>query len=69
MTDKSTRYFIISYLFGNGDLGTGVLGYVGTKYPNIHKLRKSSEVKNCNPITILEVNEEDYAEFWKEESK
>ena len=69
MDDKPTRYFIISYLFGNKELGTGVIGCVGTKYPNIHNLKKDSKIVNFNPITITELSEEDYTEFWKKESE
>ena len=62
---QDTRYFIITYLFGNGVLGTGTLGYTGTDYPNINKLMQQSKVDNFNIITIIEVSHKDYTDFWK----
>lgn len=67
MDNKPTRYFIVSYLFGDKELGTGVIGHIGTEYPNISNLKKDSKAVNFNPIAIIELNEEDFMEFWKKD--
>ena len=59
------RYFIISYMYGRGALGSGVLGIKGESYPNIHKLKERENTLNV--ISIMEVNEEDYNSFWQQE--
>lgn len=60
------RYFIISYMFGVGSLGTGTFGYIGKTYPSIYELKKSGD--NLNIMSIMEVNEDDYNSFWHKES-
>ena len=62
---SSARYFIITYIFGNGTLGTGTLGYIGPNYPNLNSLKKQSKVENFNPMSIIEVSKEDYTNFLK----
>lgn len=57
------RYFIISYIFESSSIGTGLIGYVGSTYPNFNKLKKYSESENSTPVSITEVTEEDYAQF------
>ena len=61
------RYFIISYIFGSSGIGTGLIGYVGTTYPNFHNLKKDSKSENFNPVSIMEVTEKDYKQFWKKD--
>lgn len=60
------RYFIISYIFGVGSLGTGTFGYKAETYPNIYELKKLGD--NLNIMSIMEVNEDDYNSFWHKES-
>lgn len=62
---SSVRYFIITYTFSNRTLGTGTLGYIGPNYPNLNNLKEQSKVENFNPMSIVEVSEEDYMNFWK----
>lgn len=58
------RYFIVSYLYGNGDFGSGVVGIKSETYPNINKIRREVFVDRVTPINIIEVNETDYISFW-----
>lgn len=64
-----TRYFIISYLYGDNGIGTGNLGIKTNMFPNIHQIRKESKEKKVTVINILEVSKEDYDFFWRDDEK
>lgn len=59
------RYFIISYMYGRGSFGSGVLGIESRTYPNIHKLKERDDTLNV--ISIVEVSKKDYDDFWWKE--
>lgn len=59
------RYFIISYAFGNGELGYGICGSIGESYPNLYTIKKDIKMQNVNILNIIEVNKEDYNTFWE----
>ena len=61
------RYFIVSYLFGNGSFGSGIVGIKSKTYPSISIIKKEADNNNLTPICINEVNEKDYNEFWKKD--
>lgn len=61
------RYFIVSYLFGNGSFGSGIIGIKSKTYPSIQTIKKEADINNLTPICINEVNEKDYNEFWKKD--
>lgn len=61
------RYFIVSYLYGREDFGSGVRGIISYNYPNVYKIKKEVFVDNLTVINIMEVTEEDYNSFWDKE--
>lgn len=61
------RYFIVSYIFGNGSLGSGIIGIKSKTYPSISIIKKEANINNLTPICINEVHEKDYNKFWKKD--
>ena len=64
--EQELRYFIVSYFYGKGNLGSGTMGYVSYKFPSYEELRQISKVEGMSIINILEVVKIDYLDFWKE---
>lgn len=61
------RYFIVSYLYGKEEFGSGVRGIISLNYPSLKKIQKDVSVPNLTVINIMEVTMEDYNSFWDKE--
>lgn len=61
------RYFIVSYFFGNGEVGTGIMGIKSNKYPNQKLIKEASTEDGTSIINIIELSEEDYISFWRKD--
>lgn len=61
------KHFIISYMYGIGQLGTGTAGVTIPIYPNRQQLTTDINEPNVTILSIIEVSEEEYNEFFKEE--
>jgi len=57
------RYFIVTYLYGEGSLGSGLLTFRSEKYPNFKYLKEKINVDNFSIINIMELSKDDFDNF------
>lgn len=60
-----TKYFIVSYIYGNGGIGSGNVGIKTSIYPNVYDIKEASKEQSATPISIIEVSKIQYECFWK----